>query len=310
MADLTHAPFRQLVADFGGCGLFYTEMLNSRMVARGDLDRDPYCKLAVTDRPLVAQLVGNDPQRMAIAAKRLADHGVDAIDINMGCCRQAIMRHGWGFALMEDAGRVEQVVKAVRREVALPLLVKLRSGREHRPEKLVVFCKRLVELGVDAVCLHPRSLADGFKRPARWAEIGELARELSVPVIGNGDVADRETACSMMQQTGCRAVMLGRAALVRPWIFAEIAGNFRWDGNAGDLLERFLEYARRYLPQEMVRNRLLLFCSWFFRNWQFYMPLLQTVRACCEPEEMVEAAVRYLEAHEQQILRQPFFGRL
>jgi tRNA-dihydrouridine synthase B len=310
MADFTHAAFRELVAGFGGCGLFYTEMLNARVVATQPLEKDPYCRMAEKDRPLVAQLVGNDPERMGRAAARLEDLGVDAVDINMGCSRQKIMRFGWGLSLMDDLLQAEKVISAVRAAVDLPLLVKLRSAREHDVGRLLEVGSRLAELGVDAFCLHPRSAGDGFKRPARWAEIGELSASLAIPVIGNGDIACREDALRMLKETRCQGVMIGRAALVRPWIFAEIAAGYQWDGDVEALLHRYLDLLHRYLPEEMVESRFLLFCSWFFRNWPFYMSMLQRMGASRDPDHMIATVVSFVYENEQTMVGTPFIGRI
>jgi len=310
MADFTHAAFRELVAGFGGCGLFYTEMLNARVVATQPLEKDPYCRMAENDRPLVAQLVGNDPERMGRAAARLADLGVDAVDINMGCSRRKIMRFGWGLSLMDDLRQAEKVIAAVRGAVDLPVLVKLRSAREHDVGKLLEVGGRLAELGVDAFCLHPRSAGDGFKRPSRWTEIGELSGSLVIPVIGNGDISCRDDALRMLKETGCQGVMIGRAALVRPWIFAEIAEGYQWDGDVGTLLHRYLDLLHRYLPGEMIESRFLLFCSWFFRNWPFYMSMLQRMRVCRDPDHMIATVLSYIYESEQKMVDTPFIGRI
>lgn len=310
MAEFTHAAFRELVANFGGCGLYYTEMLNARMVATQPLKNDPYCRIGEQARPLAAQLVGNDPARMALAARRLAEAGFDAIDINMGCSRQRIMRFGWGLALMEDVEQAARVVAAVRAAVSVPLLVKIRSGREHLPQKMLALARRLIALGVDAICLHPRSARDGFKRPARRAEIAQLMEQTTVPVIGNGDLATKGDVLALRKETGCDAAMIGRAALIRPWLFAEISGGYAWDGDVGGLLERFVELLERYLPPEMVRSRFLLFCSWFLRNWPFYQPMFSAISKCESLSRMIETAVVFVGHHDQKMLRQPFLGRL
>lgn len=310
MAEFTHAAFRELVADFGGCGLYYTEMLNARMVATQPLKNDPYCRIGEKAKPLVAQLLGNDPAKMALSARRLVDAGFDAIDINMGCSRQRIMRFGWGLALMEDPDQAQRVVDAVRASIEVPLLIKIRSGKKHAPEKLLAFCHRLAGSGVDAVCLHPRSAEDGFKRPARWQEIGQLVAALPIPVIGNGDLAAKKDVLSMFRATGCEAVMVGRAALIRPWLFAEISKGYIWNQDMGSLLERFVFLLERYLPSEMVAGRFLLFCSWFFRNWPFYQPMFSAVRKCQNLSRMIETAVAFVNHSDLKMLQQPFVGRL
>lgn len=310
LADLSHAPFRELVAELGGCGLFYTEMLNARVVAAAGLAGDPYLAVSPLARPLVAQLVGNDPDRMARAAAMLQDAGFDGIDINMGCSRQRIVRFGWGMGLMADPEQALRVVAGVRRAVTLPLLAKIRSGTEKERGSLVGFARSLAAAGIDGLCLHPRSLEDGFKRPAKWSEIGTLVRDLSIPVIGNGDVLDREDHRRLVAESGCAAVMIGRGALIRPWLFRELRDGRPWEGEPGAVVERFAELLRQYLPAELHRSRFLLFFGWFSRNWTFHRQLQAEVSRCAGLDEMVARAVAGVKDGVGERVKRPFAGRL
>lgn len=308
MAEFTHAAFRQLVAELGGCDLFWTEMLNSRIVAGTNPERDPFLDRGDRDRPLVAQLVGGDPDTMARAARRLEAMGFDAVDINMGCARRAITRHGWGIALMSDAPRARAVVRAVRRAVRLPLLAKLRALPGHDARRLEAFARSLVEEGLDALVLHPRAAADGFKRPARWAEIGALAAALPVPVIGNGDVTDPEACRRLLRETGCAGVMIGRAALVRPWIFREIAAGRPWAGDLVEVARHMGRLVEDRLPPDLRRRRFLAWCAWYLRNWAHGHHLLGLVRREPDIDAMLAALERATDG--QQLLQRPFYGRL
>ncbi len=312
LADFTHAAFRELVAELGGCGLFVTEMLNSRIVATQPLEYDPYLAVGPRGRPLIGQLVGGDPEVMARAAARLIEWGADGIDINMGCGRRRIVRLGWGLGLMADEARALAVVAAVRRAVPpdRPLTVKLRSFSGHDQERLLAFCRRLVEAGVDGICLHPRSGADGFKRPAQWQEIGLLAARLPVPVIGNGDVFSADDAHRLVEQTGCAAVMLGRGALIRPWLFAEIVHGRPWQGPPVTLLRRYAELLERYLPPELQTKRFDQFCNWFFRNWLFHRRLFADIRRQPDLVGRLTLFQEYLARHGDTRVRRPFAGRL
>ena len=114
----------------------------------------------------------------------------------------------------------------------------------------------------------------------------------------------------MFRDTGCAAAMIGRAALIRPWLFAEVSEGYIWDQDVGCLLERFVVLLERYLPREMVEGRFLLFCSWFFRNWPFYQPMFSAVRKCQGLSWMIETAAVFVGHNDQKMLRQPFIGRL
>jgi len=310
IADFTHAAFRELVAEIGGCGLFYTEMLNSRMVAGQSLDNDPYIAIGEKAAPVIAQLIGNDPDKMAESARKLVDHGFHGIDINCGCSRHRIRRFGWGVTLMEDHEQLARVVSAVRRVTPLPLLAKLRSGMQHDTEKLLRCGKLLEDLGVDAICLHPRSSADGFKRPSRWEEIAGLVEHVSIPVIGNGDVFDGSDCRRMLQLTGCAAVMIGRGALVRPWMFHEIIDDTRWSGDPLAVIRRYVALLQHYVPQELVRKRFVQFCNWFSRNWPFHRQLCAVISKQKEIPVMLDVLRDYLERPDCVMVDRPFLGRL
>jgi len=254
--------------------------------------------------------VGGEPETMARAARRLAEWGMDAIDINMGCGRRRLVRFGWGLGLMADEKRALAVVEAVRQAVDLPLLVKLRSGLDHDENRLLAFCRRLVAAGVDGICLHPRSGADGFKRPARWREIGVLAAELPVPVIGNGDVFDADDARRLVESTGCAAVMIGRGALIRPWIFFEIAENRPWTEDPADMLRRYAELVEHYLPSAVQTKRFDQFCNWFFRNWLFHRQLFSDIRRRPDLAGRLAVFDDYLRRHGDSRVKRPFAGRL
>ncbi len=290
MADLTHRAFRQAVAELGGCDLFYTEMVNSRIAAAMPVKNDPYCQLADSDRPCICQLVGNDPERMARSAEKLEPLGFAGFDINMGCSRRAVVRRGWGAALLSDVKRAISVVKAVVESTGLPVSIKIRSMPGHDISRLKEFCAAMQEAGVQAIAFHARAPEDGFKRRARMEEVAELASFLEIPVIANGDIFSRKGAEQVLSTTGCAGVMIGRAALVRPWIFREIKEGRPWSGDPFQVLQRIGRLIHRLLPQDMKLERFILLCTWFLRNWAFYHHLVKEVRK----QKDIEAILGFL----------------
>lgn len=223
MADLTHAAFRDLVAEWGGCGLYYTEMLNARIVASSDPARDAYCAVGTKDMPRAAQLVGDYPGVVAKAFQKLQALGrFELFDLNLGCSRGVPARFGWGAALLNRPDRVHEILREAQGVLRGSLVVKMRIP-EGEGDGLEVWAERLGRWDVDAVVLHARTRQDLFKRPARWEAIKRFKSVYSKPVIGNGDVFSPEDALRMMDETGCDAVMIGRAALMSPWIFADLS---------------------------------------------------------------------------------------
>jgi tRNA-dihydrouridine synthase B len=221
MVELSHVACRELVRSFGGCDIFYSEMLNSRIVPTERPGSSVFLKWTRLD-DLVLQIVGGDPDRMRLAAEVLDRIGPFAIDVNMGCWLKKVTCHGWGAALMRDAERAGRVLASVRQVVDRPLAVKMRIGHEPDADAMCDFASMLVECGADFIVLHARTVEDGLSRKARWEYIARLKGHVRVPVVGNGGVACAQDAVDMFGRTGCDGVMVGRQALVQPWIFRDI----------------------------------------------------------------------------------------
>ena len=309
MADLTHAPFRELVAGFGGCGLFYTEMLNSRIIAARTVKNDPLLIVGRTDRPLFAQLLGNEPEAIADSITILHDRGYAGFDLNMGCSKKRICNYGWGIGLMKDINRARLVVRAAKKATGLPLTVKIRSGITRDGSYLLDFTRMLADEGVDAVTLHPRTAGDGFKRKPLWREIETLAANLSIPIIGNGDVFDMEDADRMLA-TGCSAVMIGRGALIRPWIFHEITSRNSWTGNHYEVFAGLAGLIRAHLPPELQAKRFFLNAAWLLRNWPFYHTLTSRIRGLDGIDAMLALIREAIEKSTRPMLKKPVIWKL
>lgn len=296
MAEYSHAPFRSLVASFGGCGWFFSEMLNSRIVATQPLDRDPYLIPGKGDRPLSAQIGGREPEKIALAIRRIEDR-FDAFDINMGCTRGQIQRYRWGIWLMKDPPLAQLIIKEARGATSKPLTIKIRSGFDgHDLRALIDFCWMAEAEGVDAVILHPRSGKDGFKRPPRHEELALVRDALRIPLIGNGDIGSPEEASRILAM-GCDGVMIGRAALIRPWIFRDTAhllsGNpIPPPPDPLEVLERYYEFLLELSPEDLRKERFLGFCYWFFQNWDFALYLWKKMPKKAGLRETFEEACR------------------
>lgn len=310
LADLSHAAFRQLVGEIGGCGLFYTEMLNARIIAGKSIVNDPHVTKAEGDRPIIAQLVGNDPQRIVAAIQKLEAYGYDGFDINMGCAIRKIVKYGWGAGLMADQEQAFKVVKAARTATDLPLTVKVRSFAGHNTDKLLSFARRLADCGLDGIILHPRSPADGFKRPARRDEITILTQAINIPVIGNGDIINPADARCMLEETGCAGVMIGRGALIRPWIFKEFIDGQVWRGSPAKLFDRLKDLIRQYSPENLAAKRFYANSSWLLRNFHFHHSILAKLRKAMDIEEMHAVIIDEIGRHDRPLVKEPFAGKM
>ena len=274
MAGLTHAAFRETVAGYGGADLYFTEMLNVRALVFQNPEKDPYLILGQQDRPLFAQLVGRDPELFARAVRRLEESfPFDGYDLNFGCSRGAIQRYGWGVALMAEPNLAAEIVAAVKENTQKPVSAKIRSGLKHDPERLLSFVEALVKEGLELLTLHPRAADEGFKREPRWEEIKLLKESFPLPVIGNGNVFGPEEAKRLLQLTGCDGVMIGRAALLRPWIFRDVrsfleTGHLPSQPPATEAPERLYSFLG-LLPPELREKRFELWLFWYLQNFSF-----------------------------------------
>ncbi|MGC9323535.1 MAG: tRNA dihydrouridine synthase [Desulfomonilia bacterium] len=273
MVDLSHVAYRELIRSFGGCDLFYSEMLNSRIVPTENPRTSVYLKWKRTD-DLIFQILGNDPEKMYLAAERLDGYDSWGIDINMGCWLKKVTVHGWGVKLMQNPTLARSVVSSVRMTTRKPLSVKMRIGYSLDRSRLLEFASMLEESGVDFIVLHARTADDGLSRRARWEYIAVLKDHVGIPVIGNGDVKSADDACEMFRSCGCDGVMVGRQALIQPWIFRDI--KLKLSGNEPGpppALEKvilsLLNIIGENFPEDVACKRFKTALFWIAQNHPF-----------------------------------------
>lgn len=226
MAGQTNRAFRELCRELGGTGMVCTELISSQALEnRGSRKHAmAWFDFSPSETPLAIQLFGSDPAIMAEAARIVVDCGAPMVDINMGCWVPKIVKKGGGAALLKDVCQATRVVEAVRAAVEVPVTVKVRTGVKFGEKTALPFARAAQDCGVSAISVHARYAEQGFGGEADWSVIREVREQVSVPVIGNGDVSTEADVRKMLRETGCDGVMVGRAALGAPWLFAQWAG--------------------------------------------------------------------------------------
>ena len=219
LAGITNLPFR-IICRRMGAALAYTEMVSVNGLVRSGVNTLALLRSSPEDRPLGVQLFGDTPHDLAEAARRVEVHA-DLIDINMGCPVRKVVGTGAGSALLREPLKVAGIIRAVRAATALPLTIKIRTGWSCGDDTYLEIARIAQAEGCDAVTLHPRSRGQMFSGHADWSRLAHLKRELTLPVIGSGDLFTAADCQKMMEETGCDGVMIARGALGAPWIFRQ-----------------------------------------------------------------------------------------
>ncbi len=223
MAGVTDLAYRLLAKEMGSA-LVCTEMISDKaLVFRNERTLD-MIRLSDAERPVGLQLFGSDPETMARAALLVQDRvRPDLIDINMGCPTPKIVRNGEGAALMRDVPRARDIVESVVAVSRVPVTVKMRKGWDAEHVNAVEFAEAMAAAGASAVTVHGRTRDQVYSGAADWDAIRAVRQAVDIPVIGNGDIRSADDAARMLAQTGCDAVMIGRASLGNPWIFRDVS---------------------------------------------------------------------------------------
>jgi len=289
LAGYTDIAFRLLCRE-QGASLVFSEMISCHGLVYGQAKTLAMLTTTPEERPVAFQLFGQEPTLMGEAAAILSTYPIDIIDINMGCPVRKVIKKGAGAALMKDIRRAETIIRSVRRHTQLPVTVKFRSGWNNENRVADHFARMAQDAGANAVTIHARTWAQGFGGQPDWEMITKVKKNVTIPVIGNGDILSYQDGLKMMNQTGCDAVMIGRGALGNPWVFRPDGRPETLRGRLPVLL-RHLELANRFLPTDRMLFRIKNHAGRYLSGLPGARSLRRQITSCASLEQMIDLFV-------------------
>jgi tRNA-dihydrouridine synthase len=309
LAGLTHCSFRRLSAEFGGCGGYFTEMLAGRQVLNDDPKRSPYLRRSAGEKRVIYQLMVRETDPLERIVGRLSEAGPDGVDINLACHAPVARQVRAGSRLFENAPALQHVLATVRRCWPGLLTVKIRLGSDAPgyEERFALRLRLFEECGVDAVSLHARFFEDKQKRSARHDRFAWAAALTRLPIIANGDIVGPET---VRRNAGAfaaaKGLMVGRMAVVQPWLFAA------WQGSLSTDLREVWMKAHAYIatdfPAETALRRIKLFTRYFARNFLFGHNFHASVHNAPDLEAARQRALAFLDRNPARMAEPSLMG--
>lgn len=238
MAGITDCAFRTVMRELG-CGPVITELVSAHGIEHASRKTLQLMEFEDSQRPVGIQLFGETPEVLAKAALVSQERGADFVDLNFGCPVPKVVKKGAGSAILKDLKAVEAVFKTVKAAISIPLTVKIRTGWDHESRNASDVAQIAYDQGLSWVAIHGRTRAAGYSGLADWDFIADVKAKAKLPIIGNGDILNAETAVRRMRETGVDGVMIGRGCLKNPWIFRQSMGLWR-DGEVPAVRKDFL----------------------------------------------------------------------
>ena len=259
MAGITNVAFRKIIKEFGA-GLVVSEMVSDKALCYGNQKTIDMLQIDENEHPVSIQIFGGDVESMVTAAKFVDENSnCDIIDINMGCPVNKVLKAHAGSFLLQYPELVYDIVKNVVEAVSKPVTVKIRIGYDFDSINCVEIAKLIEKAGASAIAVHGRTRSQMYEGHADWSYIKQVKEAVSIPVIGNGDVKTAQDTMRMLEETGCDAVMVGRAALGNPWVIKQMVsyvedGILLEEPTADEKIDQCLRHAQRLIPVESEKN--------------------------------------------------------
>lgn len=275
MAGISNSAYRTIIKEMGA-GLIYAEMVSDKAITYGSKKTQDMLYMTDFERPISQQIFGSDKESFVSAAKYIYETmRPDIIDINMGCpVPKVALRSQAGSALLKSPDKVYDIVSSVVEAVPIPVTVKIRSGWDSNSINAVEIAKIIEKAGAKAICIHPRTRSQGYSGQADWSIIKAVKENVSIPVIGNGDIKSCYDAKRMLDETHCDAVMIGRATLGNPWLIKEcvdyletgIEPNKVTKDDKLNMIDKHFDYLLKTKPEALAVLEMRSHIAWYLKG--------------------------------------------
>ena len=301
MAGITDKSFRILCKEMG-VGLATTEMISAKAIYYHDNKTKKLYNLDGEPRPISVQLFGSDIEAIKYATQEI-DKIADVIDFNMGCPAPKIVKNGDGSNLLLHLDLVEKIVKAIRENTDKPITFKIRKGWDENNVVAVEAAKIIERAGGSAITVHGRTRKEFYSGKADWNIIKQVKENVSIPVIGNGDIVDEESAEEMFKETNVDGIMIGRAAFGNPWIFREIIYYLKTGKKLDkptleeryDMMVRHIDMEIEERGEEVAIKEMRKQLSWYIKNLKDASQMRDRINKIIDKEELFNEIKAYFE---------------
>ena len=303
MAGISNSAYRRICKEMG-CGLVYAEMVSDKAISYSNKKTIDMLFMTDFERPIVQQIFGCDEESFVTAARYIYNNmHPDIIDINMGCpVPKVAVRAQAGSALLKSPDKVYKIVKAVVNSVPIPVTVKIRSGWDSNSINAVEIAKVIEKAGASAICIHPRTRSQGYSGKADWNIIKEVKNNVSIPVIGNGDIKTPKDASDMLKETGCDAIMIGRGLLGNPWLIRDTINYLEGKEVSNvseiekiDMCIKHLNYLKELKNDKLACLEIRNHISWYFKGIHGAKELKNEIFKCSTTNEIEKLLLSFKE---------------